>query len=227
MCKIQHFLLLRINTIKTQNMYHPFFQKSRMRIILASMLLFASSWNAQSQYKNIATIFEDGDSLTSWETNFKNLKRALNTKYITNANEYTILDYQFLGVITDEAQIAEYSSVLSSPEAPIGIVYVTIDAKQKVNGFSKATFSLSIDTLENFYNYLKKNRGPLSENDVWGNSRQDYANIIMNTLEIGHRVYVLSIEKEGKRYEDLVFCDPTSFKVVMDSFFIRIRLIPE
>lgn len=208
-------------------MNNLFSRDKRMILTLTSMFLLVSIWNSHSQtYKNISSIFENGDSLISCETNFTNLKKSFIKQNIVNANEYTILDYRFLSVITDDAQIVEYSNLLSAPDALVGIVYVTIDDKQKVNGFSKAIFSLSIEDLESVYNRLKNSHFTLSNNSVWGRSRQDYALKIKNMLKIGYRIYVLTFEKDGKKYEDLVFCDPKSFKVILDSFFMRIHLIP-
>lgn len=208
-------------------MNNPFSRDKRLILTLTSMFLLVSIWNSHSQtYKNISSIFENGDSLINCETNFINLKQSFIKQNIVNANEYTFLDYRFLRVITDEAQIVEYSNLLSAPDALVGIVYVTIDDKQKVNGYSKATFRLSIENLDSVYNRLKNSHFTVSEKNVWGRSRQDYAIKIKNTLKIGYRVYVLTFEKDGKKYEDLVFCDPKSFKVIMDSFFMRIHFIP-
>jgi len=87
-----------------------------------AFFIIASNIMMYSQKKNDSTsnsitplvpIYEYGDSLTSCETNFVNLFRNWNNRYITNANQYDFGKYAFVETISDTARYRYYRNYFS------------------------------------------------------------------------------------------------------------------
>lgn len=93
---------------------------------ILTLLLFISSLGAYSQTTqdsitnlilgNPVPIYEFGASLTSCETNFENLIKNWNTKNITNAREYELLDFTFVETIADTTRYNHYRNYFSGAE---------------------------------------------------------------------------------------------------------------
>jgi len=87
--------------------------------------MVTSSVMAYSQLKNdsisnssdkLVSIYEYGDSLTSCETNFRNLFRNWKNGHITNANQYRFDNFSFVETISDSARYRYYRNYFSGLE---------------------------------------------------------------------------------------------------------------
>jgi hypothetical protein len=66
--------------------------------------------------EKLVSIYEYGDSLTSCETDFKNLFRNWKNGHITNANQYRFDNFSFVETISDSARYRYYRNYFSGLE---------------------------------------------------------------------------------------------------------------
>ena len=62
------------------------------------------------------TMYEFGDSLSSWECNFENLFRNW-TKWATNSQETELLSYKYVEILKDSSLIEYYAALLNNWES--------------------------------------------------------------------------------------------------------------
>lgn len=95
------------------------------RKFLLIIFIITSNIMAYCQLKNdsilnfsdkMVSIYEYGDSLTSCETNFRNLFRNWNNGYITNAIQFKLGNYSFVETISDSARYRYYRNYFSGLE---------------------------------------------------------------------------------------------------------------
>lgn len=91
-------------------------------IISINYCIVASGQNKSDSLKNFlwgdrVSIYEYGTSLSSCETNFKNLLNNWHPDLVTNADEYDTLYYSFYETIADSARYNYYRNYFTSGEA--------------------------------------------------------------------------------------------------------------
>lgn len=63
--------------------------------------------------EELVSIYEYGENITSYETNFKNLLNNWKTENITNANEYEFVNISFVESISDSIRYIYYRNYFS------------------------------------------------------------------------------------------------------------------
>lgn len=61
-------------------------------------------------------LYEIGEEITNYETNFKNLFNNWTTENITNAGEYELMDFSYIETISDSSIYKKYRNYFSSDE---------------------------------------------------------------------------------------------------------------
>jgi hypothetical protein len=82
--------------------------------ILFLFYLVINAMGANSKGQKIVSIYQVGDSIVNYDTNFTNLFRNWTDKNITNASDYKLLNYTFLETIADSSTLEFYSRLMTS-----------------------------------------------------------------------------------------------------------------
>ncbi len=196
-------------------------------IVLATLLLFGA-WltNAQNTSYRRVCIFEYGDSLTSCETNFKNLFNAWSKGLIANARETKLLSYHYVTDVTTPDQVKQYVSQFLSPNSMTSAFSISYGSKP-VNGSKRSEeLTFRLDTIKSFYNYLlvQYNKNEAKAKAEFDQSLKYMIDSISKSIQIGSKVFVVKVEVKGKKVDDLVICNPVTKKVVWDHLFKRVTL---
>ncbi len=95
----------------------------RRRLLIIMLLSCHIQIYGQSQSNKISnpleelvSIYEYGENITSYETNFKNLLNNWKTENITNANEYEFVNISFVESISDSIRYIYYRNYFSGGE---------------------------------------------------------------------------------------------------------------
>lgn len=95
----------------------------RRRLLIILLLSCHIQIYGQSQSNKISnpleelvSIYEYGENITSYETNFKNLLNNWKTENITNANEYEFVNISFVESISDSIRYIYYRNYFSGGE---------------------------------------------------------------------------------------------------------------
>lgn len=95
----------------------------RRRLLIIMLLSCHIQIYGQSQSNKISnpleelvSIYECGENITSYETNFKNLLNNWKTENITNANEYEFVNISFVESISDSIRYIYYRNYFSGGE---------------------------------------------------------------------------------------------------------------
>lgn len=93
---------------------------------------------ADSKRQRTVSIYEVGDSITEYDTNFKNLFHNWTSKNLTNASDYKLLNYTFLEAVTDSSILDFYCRVLTSNSKWVGLGSAHSD--KTTNGISEIKY---------------------------------------------------------------------------------------
>lgn len=125
-----------------------------------AVLFLISNIGAYSQTKqdsimnsilgNPVPIYEYGAPLTSCETNFENLFKNWNTKNITNAREYELLDFSFIEIIADTTRYNYYRNYFSGGEPVYGSMASFSSKSSKLKNRNGKTYYEEIEISEHF-----------------------------------------------------------------------------
>lgn len=89
--------------------------------ILFLFCLVLNAMGADSKRQRTVSIYEVGDSIVDYDTNFKNLFHNWTSKNLTNASDYKLLNFTFLETIADSSLLDFYCRVLTSSSKWIGL----------------------------------------------------------------------------------------------------------
>ena len=76
--------------------------------------LVINALGADSKRQMTMSIYEVGDSIVDYDTNFRNLFHNWTGKNLTNASDYKLLNFTFLETIADSSTLEFYSRLMTS-----------------------------------------------------------------------------------------------------------------
>jgi len=172
-----------------------------------------------------ATIYEEGLPLTSCEMNFKNLMANWNESIVTNASEYEIISYSFVGTVPSKDSLEWFC------EQFIGDDYLTSRTGGHTN-FTTNRFStdeIRVQTINVHYASARLQKSDTSTyTDLMREQRladwQYQLNQIKKTLWLkiapGDSIYSLNFKDyRNVEYSTSVICNSLTKRVVWDPVF--------
>ncbi|WP_159523827.1 hypothetical protein [Sunxiuqinia indica] len=197
-----------------------------MRKCLKTILLGLLFLNSNGQHKPSLNIYEFGEPLTTCEMNFKNLFNNWNNDNITNADDFTLVNYSFVETITDTSSIELYSKLLTENKSLLGIVKNSLFSTSTVNtssivfaqSFSIKTFGSLCDTT---------NSSPSKATQIVNAFEQERERLKMafkTFVKTGDKVFVVFFKDSGQIYTSFVVCSSTTKKVIWDNVFLNIKV---
>ena len=170
--------------------------------------------------QKLVSIYEYGEPLISCEANFKNLVANWNDNYVENVGNLELISYSYVETIKDSLQIKKYESLLFAPESRLGNTNQIIPSI--ITDEDRYRISLNVTKYAEFEQsqlFFSKNKQETRKN------LESIKKKIVDSL-LGTKVYVVTIKDEAI-FENYVFCDPTTQKVVWDNLFSNVKIIPK
>lgn len=117
--------------------------------------LVINALGADSKRQMTVSIYEVGDSIVDYDTNFRNLFHNWTGKYLANASDYKLLNYTFLETIADSSTLDFYVRLMTSGQM-IGLESKSSDKTSSI-GVSEKKYAVkptqfSEDSLYNVKN---------------------------------------------------------------------------
>jgi hypothetical protein len=147
-----------------------------------------------------SSIYQDGDSLTSCEINFKNLFANWGPDYADNYTDIEFLSYDYVETLIDSARVRHYADLIITPK----MFNIQISGSRD-NQHTQQEIHLIQD-----YLMLSSQNVKI----IMDQCKQKFENII----NLGDKVFCIKLIMNGKLHDIHEVCSPQTNKVVVGLF---------
>ena len=182
-----------------------------MKATLILILYICISLCTYSQ-TSVQSIYLQGKPINSCEDNLVNLFNNWNTSILTYSDKIELLSYQYVKTIKSKSDINYYLKWSTEPGTLINAFTTSMNS---VDG-DKITKSLKIHIVS-WQNYLKEAAPKIRKGIT--KEKKKYREAMKKKINIGDKVYVIKGKFKDKDFENYVFCNPSTRRIVWDNMF--------